>query len=211
MILRTLIAIYHPLLTIPFQHLPSVNPTFAILNLLSEICDTLLDPRDPRSQNEEYQSRLRDLETRIGNVPTGPLSARSPGGGDAAFVVTLYQTATKIYLMRASQSPWEPPTNLESLVDAAFSGIIQSCNCEHFFPLLILACEAHEDEQRVAIMNLCERTQRDARIRSIEDVKNTIQSIWVQQDLNKDNDVLVDYLGILSAVISSSDTVPSFA
>ncbi|KAH7155963.1 fungal-specific transcription factor domain-containing protein [Dactylonectria macrodidyma] len=200
-----------PSLTRYRPNLPSVNPTFAILNLLSEICDTLLDPQDPRSQNEEYQSRLKDLERRIGTVPTGSLSARSPADSDAMFVVSLYQMATKIYLMRASQSPWEPPANLESLVDAAFSGVVQSCNCEHFFPLLILACEAHKDEQRVAIMNLCERTQRDARIRSIEGVKNTIQSIWVQQDLYRDSDVLVDYLGIMSAVISSNDTVPSFA
>ncbi|KAK3941283.1 arginine metabolism regulation protein II [Diplogelasinospora grovesii] len=190
-------------------NLPSVNPTYAILNLLSEICDTLVDPRDPRSRSEEYQDRLKDLERRVGNVPIRSASAGSTP--DAMFAVELYQMATQIYLVRASQSPWEPAANLESLIDAAFSGPAKSCICEHFFPLLILACEAQRDEQRVAIINLIERVQRDARIRSIQEVKNTIQSIWVQQDLHRDGDVLVDYLGIMSAVISSSNTVPSFA
>lgn len=189
--------------------MPSVNPTFAILNLLSEITDTLVDPRDPRSSDGEYQDHLKDLERRIKEVPFKSESSESDP--NAAFAVELYQMATQIYLVRASQSPWEPAANLDPLIDAAFSGPVQYCNCEHFFPLLILACEARKDEQRVGIMNLVERTQRDARIRSIQGVKDTILSIWVQQDLHKDDDVLVDYLDIMSAVISSCNSVPSLA
>lgn len=188
--------------------MPSVNPTFAILNLLSEISDTLIDPRDPRSSDDEYQNHLKEIERRVQDVRTGSDSAKQDP--DAMFAVELYQVAVQIYLVRASQSPWEPAANLDALIDATFSGPVQYCNCEHFFPLLILACEAHRDEQRVAIIKLIERTQRDARIRSIQGVKDTIQSIWVQQDLHKDGDELVDYLGILSAVISSSTSVPSF-
>lgn len=189
--------------------MPSVNPTFAILNLLSEISDTLIDPRDPRSSDSEYQNHLKDIDRRIKDVPVKSNTAKSDL--DPTFAVELYQMATQIYLMRASQSPWEPSANLDPLIEAAFSGPVQYCSCEHFFPLLILACEAHKDEQRAAIMNLVERTQRDHRIRSIQAVKDTIQSIWVQQDLHKDDDVLVDYLEIMSTVISSSNSVPSFA
>ncbi|KAK1449450.1 hypothetical protein CMEL01_08765 [Colletotrichum melonis] len=194
----------------PWQNLPPVNPTYAILNLLSEVCDTLVDPRDPRSQDESYQDQLKDLGGRVRDISVKPAipSASDP---EAAFAIELYQMATQIYLVRASQSPWEPPADLDALVEAAFAGPVQSCTCEHFFPLLILACEAQRDEQRIGIINLIERTQRDVRIRSIQAVKNTIQSIWVQQDLHKDDDVLVDYLGTLSSAISSSNTVPSFA
>ncbi|KAJ0120840.1 Zinc-finger transcription factor [Diaporthe amygdali] len=190
-------------------NVPSVNPTHAIMNLLSEISDTLIDPRDPKSRNEEYQDRLKDLEKRIGSISIRP-TPPAPNT-DAMFAVELYQMATRIYLVRASQSPWEPTVDLDALIEETFDGPVKSCTCEHFFPLFILACEAYRDEQRIAIINLVERTQRDARIRSIEEVKNTIQSIWVQQDLHKDDDVLVDYLGIMSAVISSSSTIPSFA
>ena len=189
--------------------MPSVNPTFAIMNLLSEITETLIDPRDPRSSDIEYQDHLKDIERRIKDVPTkSKLAEADPS---SQFAVELYQLATQIYLLRASQSPWEPATNLDPLIEAAFSGPVQYCNCEHFFPLLILACEATKDEQRVAIIKLIERTGRDARIRSIQGVKDTILSIWVQQDLHKDDDVLVDYLGIMSAVISSCNSVPSLA
>ncbi|OLN90044.1 Arginine metabolism regulation protein II [Colletotrichum chlorophyti] len=187
----------------------ALNPTYAILNLLSEICDTLVDPRDPRSRSEGYQNRLKDLDRSIGNVHI--ISASAESTPDAMFAVELYHMATRIYRIRASQSPWEPTANLDFLIAAAFSGPVKSCICEHFFPLLIFACEAQKDEQRVAIINVIERTQRDARIRSIQEVKNTIQSLWVQPDLHKDDDVLVDYLGILSAVTSSSATIPSFA
>lgn len=189
--------------------MPSVNPTFAIMNLLSEISETLIDPRDPRSRDVEYQDHLKGIERRIKNIPTKLDPASTDP--DSKFAVELYQMATQIYLVRASQTPWEPAANLDPLIDAAFSGPVQYCSCEHFFPLLILACEAHKDEQRVAIINLIERTQRDARIRSIQGVKDTIQSIWVQQDLHKDDDVVVDYLDIMSAVISSCGSVPSLA
>ncbi|KAK1624213.1 fungal-specific transcription factor domain-containing protein [Colletotrichum phormii] len=200
----------YPPLTRYRPNIPPVNPTYAILNLLSEVCDTLVDQRDPRSQNESYQNRLKDLGGRVRDISV-KTAIPSTADPDAAFAVELYQMATQIYLVRASQSPWEPPANLDTLVEAAFAGPVQSCSCEHFFPLLILACEAQRDEQRIGIINLIERTQRDVRIRSIQAVKNTIQSIWVQQDLHKDDDVLVDYLGILSSAISSSNTVPSFA
>ncbi|WQF85883.1 Putative zn(2)Cys(6) fungal-type DNA-binding domain, fungal transcription factor [Colletotrichum destructivum] len=188
-------------------NLPPVNPTHAILNLLSEICDTLVDPRDPRSRDREYQDRLEGFRRRIGDAP-----APSAPTTDAAIAVELYRMATRIYLARASQSPWEAPADLDPLIDAVFSGsAVGSCTCEHFFPLLILACEARRDEQRAAIVGLIERTRRDARIRSIQGVKDTIQAIWVQQDLHRDDDVLVDYLGVLSAVISSGGTLLSFA
>jgi hypothetical protein len=100
---------------------------------------------------------------------------------------------------------------LDSLIDALFNGPVKTCNCQHFFPLLILACEARKDEQRVAILNLIDRTQRDTRIRSIKGVTHAIQSIWVHQDLHADGDLLVNYLDLLSIGISSGSTIPSFA
>ncbi|KAH0426079.1 zinc-finger transcription factor [Colletotrichum camelliae] len=188
---------------------PIVNPTYAILNLLSEVCDTVLDPRDPRTSDTMYQHHLQDLKSRVGNVSIESASAKPTS--DSMFAVHLYQIATQIYLARVSQSPWKPTEDLDALVDAAFSGPIQSCSCEHFFPLLILACEAHRDDQRLAIINLIERTQRDTRIRSIDGVRSTVRSIWAQQDLHKDDEILMDYLGIMTTAISSGSAVPSFA
>lgn len=124
----------------------------------------------------------------------------------------LYQIATRVYLARASRCPWDPPARLDSLIDETFAGPAQFCgSCEHFFPLLILACEARKEEHRTVILNLMERTARDTRIRSIQGVKNAVLSVWVQQDLNADSDLLENYVGIISAAISMSSSVPSFA
>ncbi|KAJ3541190.1 hypothetical protein NM208_g4721 [Fusarium decemcellulare] len=192
-------------------NLPSPNPSYAILSLLSEICDTLVDPRDPRSRHQDYKNRLQALDGEIETVSVASASAKLTP--EVSFAVELYRVATRIYLARASQSPWEPPANLDHLIDAAFSGSSKSCasGCEHFFPLLILACEARREDQRVAILNLVERTQRDARIRSVRGVIDAIESIWVQQDLHADSDVLVNYLDLLSAGISSARSIPSLA
>ncbi|KAI0376219.1 fungal-specific transcription factor domain-containing protein [Hypomontagnella monticulosa] len=190
---------------------PSPNPAHAILNLLSETCDTLLSPWDPRSREEEYHDRLRALEERIENLPAIPALSTPAADTIAAVEIEVYQLATRIYLLRASQSPWESSPKLESLIRRAFTVPLKANFCVHFFPLFILACEARTDEQRASILNLIDRTEKGARIRSMKGLRREIQSIWVQQDLHADSDLLMNYLGIMSAVISSSNTLPSFA
>jgi hypothetical protein len=176
--------------------------------LLSEIYDTLLDPWDPRSHNEEYHNRLKALEDRIGSLPIMPVSTSS--GADDAVAVQVYQMATRIYFVRASQSSWKLSTEIDSLIDNVFAGPLPAHACGHFFPVFVLACEARTDERRTSILNLIDRTERSVQIRSIEGLRRTIQSIWVQQDLHSDSDLLLNYLGIMTRVISSSNALPSF-
>ncbi len=169
----------------------------------------MLDSWDPRSQSDEYRDRLKILEEKIGDISIEP----DPAGlsTDATLAVEVYQTATQVYLARASQSPLETPTNLDYLVDMAFDGPIQTCACPHFFPLFILACEARTDDRRTAILNLIDRNETtNGRLRSKEWLRNIIQSVWVHQDLHADSELLVNYAGVMSTVISSSNTVPSF-
>ncbi|OIW26431.1 hypothetical protein CONLIGDRAFT_671996 [Coniochaeta ligniaria NRRL 30616] len=187
---------------------PSPNPSHAILNLLSEACDTVLDPWDHRSRNEDYHLRLRALETRIGGLVIMPSSAGPKTGVELA--VEIYQIATQIYLVRASQSSWESSTGLDALIDRAFAIPLVSCECSHFFPLFIVACEARTDEQRATILSLIGKAETSMRGRNMEWLRGVVQSVWVQQDLHADGDLLVDYLGMISTVISSSNALPSF-
>lgn len=193
------------------QVMPSPNPAHAILGLLSETCDTLLSPGDPRSRDEGYRNRLRALEEKIENLPPIPALATPAADAMAAVEIEVYQLATRIYLLRASQDPWESSSKLDSLIRRAFTVPLKANFCVHFFPLFILACEARTDEQRGSILNLIDRTETGARIRSMKGLRREIQSIWVQQDLHADSDLLMNYLGIMSAVISSSNALPSFA
>lgn len=188
--------------------MPSPNPSHAILNLLSEACDKLCDPWDLRGRNEDYHNSLKTLESRAENVLSTPSLANSDA--DTILGVQIWQLATRIYLARASQSQWESSINLESEIKEAFDGIVTFCVCKHAFPLLIMACEAYTDERRAAIIDLIDRTERDSFVRNFGQLRNTVQSVWVQQDLHADGDLLVNYLGIISTVISSNNTLPFF-
>lgn len=179
-----------------------------MLNLLPEIYDTLSDTCDPRIRNEEYHNRLKTIEDRIGNLPI--MAVSTSFGADDAVALQVYQMAARIYSAQASQSSWKLSTKIDSVIDNIFAGPLPGHACGHFFPVSILACEARTDERRTTILNIINRTERSSGIRSLEAVRHTIQSIWVQQDLHADGDLLVNYLGMMSAVIRSSNAPFSF-
>jgi len=187
----------------------SPNPEHAILNLLTEICDTVVNPLDLGSRNAAHQARLREIEAKFGSLAI--TSATAECSEDTTLLpVDLYGISTRIYLARASQSPWEAPTKLDSLIEMAFSIATSASTCKHFFPLFIVACEARTDERRAAILRLIDANENSGLIRSMEGLKAVIESIWVQQDLHADSELLPSYLGIMSAVISSSEFILSF-
>jgi len=172
----------------------------------------LHDPWDARSRNEEYYDRLRELQTKLDNLrlsqnPEGEWST------DIDLASHMYQTATRIYLVRAAQSSWETSTELDSLIDGALAmPVLRSCSCTHFFPLFIVACEARTDERRAAILSLIGRAEISVQARNMAWLKDVIRSIWVQYDLYADSDLLVDYLAMISAVVSrASSALASFA
>lgn len=119
-------------------------------------------------------------------------------GADDAAAVQVYQMATRIGFIRASQSSWKQSTRMESLIDKIFVGPLPAHACGHFFPVTILACEACMDDQRTTILNVLDRAERSTGLRVMKELKYTFQSIWVQQDLHADSDLLLDYLGIMS-------------
>ncbi|KAK1979392.1 fungal-specific transcription factor domain-containing protein [Colletotrichum cereale] len=187
--------------------MPAPNVTHAVLNLLSDVCDRLLDPWDPRSRDAGYHANLRALERRAEG-----LSLRHGAEEDADVVLgaEIWQMATRVYLARASQNRWEPSADLDSAIDKQFVRITTFYSCRHFFPMFILSCEARTDERRAAIIGLIDRTERGARTRSLKGLRDLIQSIWVQQDLHADSDLLVNHHGIISTVISSGASLFSF-
>ena len=168
----------------------------------------MLVPSEPRSHNKGYHIRLKALEDKIGSLPIMPVSTTF--GADDAVAVEVYQMAARIYFARASMSSWKLSSKIESVINDVFAGPLPAHPCGHFFPVFILACESGTDERRTAILNVLDRTERSAQIRGMEALRHTIQSIWVQQDLHADSDLLVNYLGMMSAVISSSNAPFSF-
>lgn len=184
----------------------SKRPRCEILNLLSEAC---LVVSDAERKSNSFESRIEDLSQRIRSIPTPDTVAASPPFDVDATEV--YKLATTIYLVRASQRPAESTPWLDPLIDTAFQTYFKACTCPHFFPLLILACEARTDERRLAVLAMLERVNDDKAIRSIDQLKGVIRALWAQQDLSSDVDLLADYTGLLDTAVSSSSGLPSFA
>lgn len=143
-----------------------------------------------------------------------PASLSSPATTPKADMgAQLYRLATRVYLARATQSPHESPASLAPLTAAVFAGTVVACrSCEHFFPLFILAGEARRDEDRAAVLGLIERTARTSPrgARSLGFVRGAVRGVWVQQDLHSEGGRVMDYVGVVSGVVSASNSIPSF-
>lgn len=216
------------------QPLPLQSPTHGILNVLSEICSVLLDPSDPRSHDASYKERLRALEWKVDSLPSVPTSttttttSSSPSISSSSssspspnndydsddetpdITIHLYKAATRIYLSRATQNPHHAPADLSALLAPAFAGPVRTCLCRHFFPLLIVACEARGEDQRAAILNLISRTEGRGYVRSMATFRAQVCAFWTQRDLCDDEGLVLDYLGVMRGVVSSERALPSY-
>lgn len=225
---------YPPLLAGRRPPLPLQSPTHGILNVLSEICSVLLDPSDPRSHDASYKERLRALEWKVDSLPSVPTSttttttSSSPSISSSSssspspnndydsddetpdITIHLYKAATRIYLSRATQNPHHAPADLSALLAPAFAGPVRTCLCRHFFPLLIVACEARGEDQRAAILNLISRTEGRGYVRSMATFRAQVCAFWTQRDLCDDEGLVLDYLGVMRGVVSSERALPSY-
>lgn len=76
------------------------------------------------------------------------------------------------------------------------------------FPLLIIGCEARNDEQRKKILEYTGRARNTSSLRSLFELENILQQIWVQDDLAVDCEL--DYVNRLDTAITSYRIMPSF-
>jgi hypothetical protein len=121
--------------------------------------------------------------------------------------VELCQLAALVYLERVAGSFFEEKSKANQRIERAFSLFSQLETCKWPFPLLIFACEAWNDDQRITILDLMARIQKNSPGRSLDFVKSMIQSLWVQDDLA---DQEIGYMDRLSVIISSRESFPAF-
>ncbi|KAI1758517.1 fungal-specific transcription factor domain-containing protein [Hypoxylon sp. FL1150] len=181
--------------------------TFAILRLLSEVCDTVSTrPPDIASIDEYkgYKGFLQVLDWRIRNVP---VPAAAGNGSEPASVVELYQLALLVYLHRLSGKVLDEPVRTQQRVDKAFAIFPQMESCERQFPVFVLGCEARTDEQRAVILDLIARTEKNVSSRSFLYVRLMLQAVWAQDDLA---DRELQYWDKLSSIISCASILPTF-
>ncbi|KAJ4214609.1 hypothetical protein NW759_010163 [Fusarium solani] len=182
-----------------------VGPPHEVLYLLSEVCDTVVEPSDPRFHESDYQQYLKLLEWKLRriNVSTdgnNTLVEGSRSNSDRA--VELYQLATLIYLKRASADNPKERSRLPEWIERSFDILSYSEDCQWPFPLLILGCEARTDDQRTMILDLISKTERNIHFRKLDSINMMIQRIWVQNDLVEEE---FNYVHKLGVVLSSAN------
>lgn len=180
--------------------------SFRILRFLLEVLKTVhIDPRclADSSQLEDYKSFLRILDWRISSVP---VSAFKSPTSDSTTAMELFQLATLVYLERASGNISGDPNQLRQRIDRAFSIFSRISACERRFPLFVLGCEARTDEERIIVLDLISRTEKETSSR-VRSVKRMIEVIWSQDDLAQRE---LDYMQKLGAIISSYSILPIF-
>ena len=177
---------------------------------MSQACDAVVGPSDPRHDTEGYRSFLKLLHWELMRLPI-PQSecgdSKGEGVSDIASVVELCYLAALIYLERAAGSFLEDKARVGQRIERAFCIMGGLEVCERLFPLLIFVFEARNDEQRITILDLIVRTEKNTPVRNLEFMKSMIQSIWVQDDLADEN---IGYVDRMSFILSTSKSLPTF-
>lgn len=128
-------------------------------------------------------------------------------------IAELYHIATLVYLFNGSASPCSLDYQLDGLIDRGFHLIRKLSTCERSFPLLILGSEARNDEERMLLLELIQKTGAKHNDSSLVRIKAGLEMVWSQRDLEADEDEYSDlsYLHRLDTIISSSCTLPFFS
>ncbi|EEU43814.1 uncharacterized protein NECHADRAFT_73999 [Fusarium vanettenii 77-13-4] len=196
---------FRPTVCAEVQPAHLVGPPHEVLYLLSEVCDAVVEPSDPRFHTHDYQQYLKLLEWKLRkiDISTDDNNTLTDGSrSDSDKAVELYQLATLIYLKRASPDNPKERSRLPEWIERSFEILSQLEHCQRPFPLLILGCEARTDDQRAMVLDLISRTERSIHFRNPGSIKMMIQRIWVQNDLIEEE---FNYVHKLGVVLSSAN------
>lgn len=142
----------------------------------------------------------------------GPIREQSATLIDRNTMVSdLHRLACMIYVNRAVHRVSGTEVRHRRLVREGILLLTKTITCQHAWPLFIIACEAVDDDQRLAILDVFEQSQQDRRRRSshIHFIQHLVEAVWNQHDLNAENQV--DHLTILDAVVGGVSFMPPFA
>ena len=164
--------------------------------------------------NDTEMDRMRDLTQHIQKAigETGSFHDSSETSlTRQEMLAYLYRCAALIYYNRAVSEVSTSSFQHRRLVREALFILHHLDCCETAWPLLIIACEANDDERRLQVLDILLKMGRDPVRRSnhIPLVQSMVQAIWNQNDLNIDGDV--SYNRTLHAVVSTSTSLPLLA
>ncbi|KIV86538.1 hypothetical protein PV11_02141 [Exophiala sideris] len=134
---------------------------------------------------EELRSRLENLTQNIVIKPEQQSRSQSEVIDEARIHDTaeFYQLAALIYFRRQIlQLPPKSPS-VQQLVESSLNLISQMEVCTSPWPLFVVACEVHTDEQRLQILQTLKKMELHRRIGNIGVTRMIVEAFWKQQDL----------------------------
>ncbi|CAJ2507810.1 Uu.00g089960.m01.CDS01 [Anthostomella pinea] len=188
-------------------------PCVAMLKMAAEIFNVVLEPDEARSRGIDIQNLLTVLEQKLTSFPLPAEPAVDSAHGGRAMLsedlatMAIFQLTLLVYLERAAGGPPAQSGKMKSRLKRAFAMFARLETFQRQFPLLILGCEARTDADRIVVLDLIARTERDTGVRSLQGTKALLQSFWAQDDLAETG---VAYIDKFNAVFSSSDILPAF-
>ena len=182
-----------------------------VLESTISICDYVHTvPSSDDSQRLQAIERLeRKLVHAEQHIPDAEMTNETNTDKSTVKIAELFRLAGLIYLYRACMrlSPVSP--KVAGAVESAFN-ILRTLNtCDRSFPLLIVACEAQNDEDRLLVLDLLRRTRASRKIGNLAVAQQFIESSWAQDDLDTAKEV--GYVQKFDTIISRSEYLPSFA
>ncbi|KAL9082952.1 MAG: hypothetical protein Q9165_008715 [Trypethelium subeluteriae] len=176
-------------------------PIFSMLDLLSQVCDTVSNGAIPSSNVDDYKGFLEVLEWRIRSLPIrkGP-DDNDHISDDATLVMQLYQLAILLFLNRSFEGLIDQSIRTQQHVDRAFAILAQLKSCKQQFPIYVIGSEARTDEQRAIVLDIISRMEKMGSSRCLNYCKRILQAVWAQDDLADGKDI--SYRDKLTSVIS---------
>jgi Fungal specific transcription factor domain len=185
-----------------------------VLQLVVHSCRQAIVTKLPETNDAHTDLELaKELEQKISNTvgDYGPVNTESATLIDRNTMVSdLHRLASLIYVNRAVHRVSGTEFHHRRLVREGILLLTKMQTCQSAWPLFIIACEAVDDDQRLAILDVFEQTLQDRRRRSnhIHVIQHMVEAVWNQHDLNVDNQV--DYLTIFDAVVAGVPFIPPF-
>ena len=173
-----------------------------VLEAIAGICDFVFNGR--AAGREDIERLERKLVHARQYVSTETLFPNE----ETIKIAELYRLAGLVYLYRACLSLSSSSPKLTSTVDAAFTIIRELQMCERSFPLLIVGCEARNDEERLLVLELIRNTQGRRRVTNLDIAQRLMEKFWIQSDLETAEEI--GYVTKMDGIISQSRRLPSF-
>jgi len=193
----------------------SIGCSTDVLELIVYACRRAMIANFPEIKEENGgMERAVLLEKKITKAvgDYGPIHIQSATPEDRNSMVSdLHRIACLIYVNRAVHRVSGTEFHHKRLVREGIMLLTAMATCQNAWPLFIVACEAVDDNQRLAIIDVFEQSLQDRRRRTshIHFIQHMVEAVWKQHDLNEDKQV--DYLTTFDAVVGGLPFRPLFA